>query len=128
MAVELGRKIVKDTKEFSSYAIGITLPLTFGESTFEQSFQTKDHERWRAVSALLRSNKGCVFAEQVAPFLDDYLLGGEDGGGSFLGFFGTVAVAIATLPWVPLPAAIRDRKSTRLNPSHLTVSRMPPSA
>ena len=42
MAVELGRRIVKDTKEFANYAIGITLPLQFGENTFEQSFLTKD--------------------------------------------------------------------------------------
>ena len=42
MAVELGRKIVKDTAAYSNYAIGITLPLTFGENTFEQSFLTKD--------------------------------------------------------------------------------------
>ena len=41
MAVELGRRIVKDTVAYNNYAIGITLPLTFGESTFEQSFQTK---------------------------------------------------------------------------------------
>ena len=30
------------------------------------------------VGALLRVNKGCVFAEQVAPFLDSYLLSKED--------------------------------------------------
>ena len=46
MAVELGRKIVKDTKEFANYAIGITLPLTFGENTFEQSFLTKDQVKY----------------------------------------------------------------------------------
>ena len=37
--------------------------------------------RWRAVSALLRVNRGVVFAEQVAPFLDTHLLG-PDGGGA----------------------------------------------
>ena len=53
MAVELGRRIVKDTKSFASYAIGITLPLTFGESTFEQSFQTKDQIKSNIKNLLL---------------------------------------------------------------------------
>ena len=53
MAVELGRKIVKDTKSFASYAIGITLPLQFGESTFEQSFQTKDQVKSNIKNLLL---------------------------------------------------------------------------
>jgi hypothetical protein len=38
--------------------------------------------RWRAVGMLLRSCQGCVFAEQVAPFLDTYLLGGTDASAS----------------------------------------------
>ena len=57
MAVELGRKIVKDTEAFSSYAIGITLPLSFGESTFEQSFQTKDQAKSN-IKNLLLTKKG----------------------------------------------------------------------
>ena len=53
MAVELGRRIVKDTKSYSSYAIGITLPLQFGENTFEQSFQTKDQAKSNIKNLLL---------------------------------------------------------------------------
>ena len=53
MAVELGRRIVKDTVAFSNYAIGITLPLQFGESTFEQSFQTKDQIKSNIKNLLL---------------------------------------------------------------------------
>ena len=53
MAVELGRKIVKDTQQFANYAIGITLPLTFGENTFEQSFLTKDQVKSNIKNLLL---------------------------------------------------------------------------
>jgi phage baseplate assembly protein W len=57
MAVELGRTIVKDTKEFANYAIGITLPLIFGENTFVQSFQTKDQVKSN-IKNLLLTKKG----------------------------------------------------------------------
>tara|TARA_B110000259_G_scaffold14732_1_gene15404 strand:- start:493 stop:921 length:429 start_codon:yes stop_codon:yes gene_type:complete len=53
MAVELGRRIVKDTVAFKSYAIGITLPLQFGENTFEQSYQTKDQVKSNIKNLLL---------------------------------------------------------------------------
>ena len=53
MAVELGRKIVKDTEQFANYAIGITLPLTFGENTFEQSYLTKDQVKSNIKNLLL---------------------------------------------------------------------------
>jgi len=59
MAVELGRKIVKDTKEFANYAIGVTLPLTFGENTFEQAFLTKDQVKSN-IKNLLLTKKGNV--------------------------------------------------------------------
>ncbi|CEG00563.1 unnamed product [Ostreococcus tauri] len=58
--------------------------LTFVESIFAFVFGRGDPNerletrRWRAVGALLRVNKGCVYAEQVAPFLDSYLLSKED--------------------------------------------------
>eukprot|EP00897_Mesotaenium_endlicherianum_P001049 jgi/Mesen1/10945/ME000096S10522 len=37
-----------------------------------------DKRRWRAIGLLLRQNKGAVYAEQVAPFLDTWLLQGEE--------------------------------------------------
>ena len=61
--------------------------LSFIESVFAFVFGRGDPNdalemrRWRAVSALLRVNRGVVFAEQVAPFLDTHLLG-PDGGGA----------------------------------------------
>ena len=53
MAVELGRRIVKDTIAYANYAIGITLPLTFGKNTFEQSFLTKDQVKSNIKNLLL---------------------------------------------------------------------------
>ena len=57
--------------------------LTFIESIFAFVFGRGDpnedleHRRWRAVGLLLRVNKGAVYAEQLAPFLDSYLLRGH---------------------------------------------------
>ena len=86
-----------------------------------------EHNRWRAVSALLRANKGCVFAEQVAPFLDAYLLSGSGSGddtaaGSFFSFFSAIAATAASLGWVPLPRETR-RRWLRLSETHHTGGR-----
>ena len=58
--------------------------LSFMESIYAFVFgrgdpnESLDVRRWRAIGALLRVNRGAVFAEQVAPFLDSYLLPKED--------------------------------------------------
>ena len=57
MAVRLSSKIVKDTEAFKDYAIGITLPLTFGNNTFEQSYLTKDQVKSN-IKNLLLTKKG----------------------------------------------------------------------
>jgi len=57
MAVELGSKIVKDTVTYNDYAIGITLPLQFGSSTFSQSFKTIDQAKSN-IKNLLLTKKG----------------------------------------------------------------------
>ena len=57
--------------------------LTFIESIFAFVFGRGDpnedleHRRWRAVGLFIRVNKGAVYAEQLAPFLDSYLLRGH---------------------------------------------------
>ena len=73
MAVELWRKIVKDTKAFSSYAIGVTLPLTFGESTFEQSFQTKDQVKSNIKNLLLTKRGERILQPQFGSGLQSLL-------------------------------------------------------
>jgi hypothetical protein len=59
----------------------------FGRGDPNESLELR---RWRAVGALLRVNKGCVFAEQVAPFLDSYLLDKDDNAEIKYGLFGVV--------------------------------------
>ena len=73
MAVELGRRIVKDTVAYNNYAIGITLPLTFGESTFEQSFQTKDQIKSNIKNLLLTKRGERILQPQFGSGLQSLL-------------------------------------------------------
>lgn len=57
MAIELGSKVVKDTPSYSSYAIGISLPLQFGNNTFTQTYQTIDQVKSN-IKNLLLTKKG----------------------------------------------------------------------
>jgi len=54
MAYVIGRKIVKDTKDFDSYAYGITLPLRKGETGFfEQAFVSFEQAKSNLKNLLL---------------------------------------------------------------------------
>ena len=53
MAVELGSKIVKDTKSFNDYAIGISLPIQITNTAFEQTFQTSEQVKSNIKNLLL---------------------------------------------------------------------------
>lgn len=56
MAYVIGRKVVKDTKEFDSYAYGITLPLRRGETGFfEQAFVSFEQAKSNLKNLLLTS-------------------------------------------------------------------------
>lgn len=57
MAVELGRKIVKDTESFDDYAIGISLPIQITNTAFEQTYETIDQVRSN-IKNLLLTRKG----------------------------------------------------------------------
>jgi hypothetical protein len=92
--------------------------MTFVESVFAFVFGRGDpnddmeHRRWRAVSALLRVNRGAVFAEQVAPFLDEYLLGTNTSppdsiANRIRSALARLRSALAAVPSLPLPAATR---------------------
>jgi hypothetical protein len=78
MAVELGRRIVKDTVAYKSYAIGITLPLTFGENTFEQSFQTKDQIKSNIKNLLLTKRGERILQPQFGSGLQSLLFEQND--------------------------------------------------
>ena len=54
MAYVIGRKVVKDTKEFDSYAYGITLPLGRGETGFfQQAFVSFEQAKSNLKNLLL---------------------------------------------------------------------------
>lgn len=57
MAIRIGKQIKKDTKEFADYAIGLTLPLKFDNSTFRQSYKTVDQVKSNIIN-LLSTMKG----------------------------------------------------------------------
>ena len=54
MAYVIGRKVVKDSEEFDSYAYGITLPIKNGEGGFfEQAFTSLEQARANLKNLLL---------------------------------------------------------------------------
>jgi phage baseplate assembly protein W len=54
MAYVIGRKVVKDTEEFDSYAYGITLPVKNGSTGFfEQAFTSRDQAKSNLMNLLL---------------------------------------------------------------------------
>lgn len=58
MAYVIGRKIIKDTKDFDSYAYGITLPIKNGDGGyFQQSFTSTEQAKSNLINLLL-TNKG----------------------------------------------------------------------
>ena len=75
MAMKKRKKTIGSTAIVSCHFLKAYSRFVFGRGDPNDNLETR---RWRAVGALLRVNKGCVFAEQVAPFLDTYLLTKED--------------------------------------------------
>ena len=71
--------------------------MSFIESVFAFVFGRGDpndaleERRWRAIALLLRANRGAVFAEQIAPFSDQYLLGVDAAGSRAWDWWGVVA-------------------------------------
>ena len=58
MAIELGRKNVKDLEQFDNYAIGLSIPLKRGNTGyFEQNFKTIDQVKSNIIN-LLKTNRG----------------------------------------------------------------------
>ena len=65
MAVILGQKRVIDTKEYSDYAIGLSLPLQIGKTAFNQTYNTVDQVKTNIKSLLLTKRQERV----MQPFL-----------------------------------------------------------
>jgi hypothetical protein len=57
MAIILGNKLVKDTKTYNDYAIGISLPIQIGNTAFNQTFTTKEQLRSN-IKNLLQTKRG----------------------------------------------------------------------
>jgi phage baseplate assembly protein W len=57
MAIILGNKLVKDTKTYNDYAIGISLPIQITNTAFNQTFTTKEQLRSN-IKNLLQTKKG----------------------------------------------------------------------
>ena len=57
MAIEIGQKSVKDTETYNDYAIGLSLPLSFDQHTFAQTYKTTDQVRSN-IKNLLLTRKG----------------------------------------------------------------------
>jgi len=73
MAVELGSKIVKDTESYNDYAIGLSLPLQFGNSTFNQTFQTSEQVKSNIKNLLLTKRGERVLQPEFGSGLQEIL-------------------------------------------------------
>ena len=98
-------------------------PMGFFESVFAFGFGRGspnwdlEHRRARAVGMLLRASGGAVYAEQVAPFSDDYLLAG-----------GTAGDRLAdTLKLFSIAASMGSPESLIIPPGLLGPRELPPA-
>jgi phage baseplate assembly protein W len=73
MAIELGSKIVKDTKEYSNYAIGISLPIQIRKTAFEQTFTTFEQVKSNIKNLLLTKRGERVMQPQFGSGLQELL-------------------------------------------------------
>ena len=74
MAYELNKKIVIDTEEFNTYAVGITLPIQRGsDGYFAQSFKTFDQIRSNIKNLLLTKKGERILQPEFGSGLHDLL-------------------------------------------------------
>lgn len=74
MAYVLGNKIVKDTKEFDTYAYGITLPLKRGgNGYFEQAFTSFEQAKSNLKNLLLTKKGERVMQPEFGTGLEELL-------------------------------------------------------
>ena len=73
MAVELGSKIVKDTKSFNDYAIGISLPIQITNTAFEQTFQTSEQVKSNIKNLLLTKRGERILQPEFGSGLQELL-------------------------------------------------------
>jgi hypothetical protein len=78
MAIVLGSKVVKDTKTYNDYAIGITLPIQIGNTAFNQSFTTAEQVKSNIKSLLLTKKYERVMQPQLGSGLQELLFEQND--------------------------------------------------
>jgi len=99
--------------------------LTFMESIYAFVFgrgdpnESLDVRRWRAIGALLRVNRGAVFAEQVAPFLDSVLLPKEDYAEVQHGMFATIVDVVSHVKRVFAKKSDAERDASRMHEGYM---------
>ena len=80
MAYVLGNKIVKDTKEYDSYAYGITLPIKRGgNGYFEQAFTSFEQAKSNLKNLLLTKQGERIMQPQFGTGLEALLFEPMDG-------------------------------------------------
>lgn len=73
MAVPLGQKLIIDSKQFSDYAIGISLPIQMGNTAFNQTFYTIDQVRTNIKNLLLTKRGERLMQPQFGSGLQEFL-------------------------------------------------------
>jgi phage baseplate assembly protein W len=81
MAIVLGNKLVKDTKQYNDYAIGITLPIQNGTGGyFNQSFITSEQIKSNIKNLLLTKKYERVMQPELGSGLQELLFEFNDEG------------------------------------------------
>jgi len=78
MAIVLGSKVVKDTKTYNDYAIGITLPIQIGNTAFNQAFTTAEQVKSNIKSLLLTKKYERVMQPELGSGLQELLFEQND--------------------------------------------------
>lgn len=73
MAVILGKKLVKDTKDYNDYAVGITLPIQIGNTAFNQSFSVAEQVKSNIKNLLLTKKYERVMQPELGSGLQELL-------------------------------------------------------
>lgn len=73
MAIVLGTKLVKDTKEYNDYAFGITLPIQIGNNAFNQSFTTYEQVKSNIKNLLLTKKYERLMQPELGSGLQELL-------------------------------------------------------
>jgi phage baseplate assembly protein W len=78
MAIVLGQKLVKDTKQYNDYAIGITLPIQIGNTAFNQSFTTIEQTKSNIKNLLLTKKYERIMQPNLGSGLQELLFEPND--------------------------------------------------